>query len=94
MNALLNILQTLASDIRRTIDEGAVTLARVDSHIALSERMLRGITVLLSTENAVPYMETALRSMQQVVNTLISIVTLSLIPEQVTIVLNTQTFQL
>ena len=93
MNALLNILQTLASDIRRTIDEGAVTLARVDSHIALSERMLRGITVLLSTENAVPYMETALRSMQQVVNTLISIVTLSLIPEQVTIVLNTQTFQ-
>ena len=71
----MNILQTLASDVKRTIDEGAVTLARIDSHITLSERILRGITVLLSTENVVPYMETALWSMQRVVNTLISIAT-------------------
>ena len=47
MEAVLNILRILLSDIRRTIDEGAVTLVRVDSHIALTERLLRGMTVLL-----------------------------------------------
>ena len=34
MDAVSSILQMLLSDIR-TIDEGAVTLVRVDSHIAL-----------------------------------------------------------
>ena len=35
MDAVSSILQMLLSDIR-TIDEGAVTLVRVDSHIALT----------------------------------------------------------
>ena len=73
MDAVLNILRTLVTDIRRTIDDGATTLAQINSHIAVTDRLLRGMIVLLSTEHAVPLMETALRSMQQVLNTLISI---------------------
>ena len=47
MEAVLNILQILLSDIR-TIDEGAVTLVRVDSHnIALIERLLRGMSFII-----------------------------------------------
>ena len=73
MEAIENILQSLLSDIR-TIDEGAVTLVRVDSHIALTERLLRGVTVLLSCDHVAPgFMEAALRSTQQVMSTLVSI---------------------
>ena len=43
MDAVSSILQVLLSDIR-TIDEGAVTLVRVDSHIALTDRLLRGMS--------------------------------------------------
>ena len=54
MDAVSSILQMLLSDIRRTIDEGAVTLVRVDSHIALTDRLLRGMTVLLACDNVAP----------------------------------------
>ena len=73
MDTVLHHLRLLENDIRRTIDEGAVTLARIDSHIALTERVLRGITVMLSSDCVTPYMETPLRSTQQVMNTLLSI---------------------
>ena len=75
MDAVSSIVQMLLSDIRRMIDEGAVTLVRVDSHIALTDRLLRGMTVLLACDNAAPLMEAALRSIQQVMSTLISIAT-------------------
>ena len=75
MDAVLNILQMLLHDIRRTVDEGSVTLVRVDSHIALTERLLRGMTVLLSCDHFAPLVEAALRSTQQVMNTLISVAT-------------------
>ena len=50
MDTVLHHLRLLENDIRRTIDEGAVTLARIDSHVALTERVLRGITVMLSSD--------------------------------------------
>ena len=50
-------------------------MVRVDSHIALTDRLLRGMTVLLACDNVAPLMEAALRSTQQVMSTLISIAT-------------------
>ena len=74
MDTVLSLLRLLESDIRRTIDDGAVTLAAIDSHIAVTERLLRGITLTLASDSVSPgFMETALRSTQQVMNTLISV---------------------
>ena len=68
-----SILQIILLSDTRTIDEGAVTLVRVDLHIAL--RHCWEEWVLLSCANVAPLMETALGSTQEVMNTLMSIAT-------------------
>ena len=70
MEVLSSMCIRLTSKIR-TLDEGAFTVSRIDSHITIAERLLRGL-VILSGSLVAPHgiVDMMIRVLQTVISTL------------------------
>ena len=65
--------RSLTSEVTRTLDEGGLTESRIDSHITMAERLLRGLILVSGTSNAPTSIDTMIRCIQAVISALMII---------------------
>lgn len=63
----------LTGELMRTLDDGALTASRIDSHIIMAESLLRGLVVLSGSSDPPQVIDVMIHATQSVFNILMFI---------------------
>ena len=64
MEVLSSMSTSLSSEIGRTLDEGAFTASRIDSHITIAKCILRGLVIVRGSVIAPRSMDVMIMALQ------------------------------